>query len=718
MKKCYMLILLLSLFLFPTRIWAASNDYVVTNQEGKVVGSYSKEETGKMISFLKELKSGEYVLTLNADVVLDETLELKTNFIVEGNGHTIRKNPEVSLQYFLSATGETEESFHYRKIRNVNFLGDSKEDSGIGLIFEGKNIEIIGCNFDNLSTGVLIYSVQNASIVNSNFINNRGLGAGGAMVTAGKCEIRNCKFHNNYAVSGGALVLSVGNEVENRNRIENCEFKNNLAEEYGGAIFITSSGRGILDIVDSQFLSNSTESLGGAVYAGSEEAIVNVDNCQFIGNRTTEQGGAINSYSQLNLSGNTKFFNNRSEVEGGAIYSYEMDQLSIEPKVLFQCNYADTGFILHGEYIGKTNSTLSKTDYFLEKDNIINNYDIFVQEEFLKDLTREEKRDYSRNGYPTKPEEKVHIFNYWPNSGKGEFHDDVNEASEKYTILGPEDPKINMKRDGYTFLGWNTEADGTGKSVAIGSEYVVAEIDGACVHLYGQWEKIPEPWIPVKPVVKLEKHSAYIEGYPDGSIRPMDFITRGEAAAMVARLEGLSLQNSSVPNFSDTLGDWYDVYVNAVVDKGIMKGYPDGSFQPNRPITRGELAKMLDAMDPENDGLAPFADIVGHWAESSIHKAYGNARILGYPEDGTFRPDQSITRGETVAMLNRKYNRVVDEKSLETLKEGKIKSFTDLSLEEWYFWDMVEASNTHEYMLRGEKDELNRSLENWHFILN
>ena len=227
------------------------------------------------------------------------------------------------------------------------------------------------------------------------------------------------------------------------------------------------------------------------------------------------------------------------------------------------------------------------------------------------------------------------------------------------------------------------------------------------------------PWNPTTPSEEAPKHETaihklYIYGYEDTSFRPEGNMTRAEAAAMIARLQGLDLSNKARPGFIDVRSGWYNAVVNAVVNAGYMKGYPDGTFRPNGKITRAEFAQMIKAIDKANTGMAPFADAKGHWAEAAINQAYANARITGYP-DGTFRPNNHITRAEAVTVFNKLYDRCVGEPGLADVK-GRLVEFNDINRSHWAYFQVVESSNTHEFY-RTEKGKIDetwvRVLQTW-----
>lgn len=216
--------------------------------------------------------------------------------------------------------------------------------------------------------------------------------------------------------------------------------------------------------------------------------------------------------------------------------------------------------------------------------------------------------------------------------------------------------------------------------------------------------------------VSLETHKAYIAGYEDNTLRAEGNLTRAEAAAMVTRLAGLDLSDTSMPAFKDMQKNaWYFRYINAAV-KAKMLDADNGMMRPNDKITRAEFAKILAAIDKENSSVSKFDDIKGHRYEKEINKIYGNNRIEGY-EDGSFRPDAYLTRAESAAFLNRMFNRIADKEAYAGL-EDKLARFKDFDASKWYYDEMVEATNSHELTRRGKaSDKFGRVYEKWTRIL-
>lgn len=190
-------------------------------------------------------------------------------------------------------------------------------------------------------------------------------------------------------------------------------------------------------------------------------------------------------------------------------------------------------------------------------------------------------------------------------------------------------------------------------------------------------------------------HERYLYGYVDGTVRPEGFITRCEAAALIARLANLDMTNADKPNFPDTPSAWYNTAINAVVAKNLMFADANGNFRPQEPITRGEFARALYYIDRHNDEVAPFEDIKGHIYEAAINQAYGNGLINGYL-DGTFKPDAPIQRAEATKILNKYANRGVDHDGLSLVRQDLI-HFTDIDESHWAYYEIMEAANTHEY---------------------
>ena len=209
---------------------------------------------------------------------------------------------------------------------------------------------------------------------------------------------------------------------------------------------------------------------------------------------------------------------------------------------------------------------------------------------------------------------------------------------------------------------------------------------------------IPNP-TPSKPALNTDDHYAYVVGYPDGTVHPSGYITRAEASTIFFRLltDATREQYWSTTNtYSDVAaGDWYNNAISTLSSAGIVSGYPDGTFRPNAPITRAEMAKIIAIFAKLDKTENRFTDIAGHWAEAYIKLAAGNGWIEGYP-DGTFKPQQNITRAETVTMINRVLDRVPSEES-HLLPYSVMLTFPDCQPGQWFYIAIQEATNSHTY---------------------
>jgi len=199
---------------------------------------------------------------------------------------------------------------------------------------------------------------------------------------------------------------------------------------------------------------------------------------------------------------------------------------------------------------------------------------------------------------------------------------------------------------------------------------------------------------PLMPFPELEKvvHLPYIFGYEDGTVRPNAQITRAEVATILFRLLTEKSKNeflSSVNNFSDVnSADWYNEAISTMANAGVLQGYPDGTVKPNAPVTRAELVTMVSRFEVLSSGSLSFSDVPSrHWARQYIISAAIQGWIEGYT-DGTFKPDSSITRAETAAMLNR----VIGRDKLEPSGEDA-NTWTDNADDAWYYEAIQSAGN-------------------------
>lgn len=199
--------------------------------------------------------------------------------------------------------------------------------------------------------------------------------------------------------------------------------------------------------------------------------------------------------------------------------------------------------------------------------------------------------------------------------------------------------------------------------------------------------------------VSTEKVSqpAYIAGFPDGTFKPGKEVTRAEAVRMFVKLvnNGAELPKNPTTSFKDANNAWYSDEINYAVAKGFIKGYSDGTFKPNQAITRAEFAQMISTFVKNGyPGTGSFKDVKGHWASDAISALYGNKNIKGYG-DGTFKPDQKLTRAEAVTILNSVFGRNTKSNSFANVSEAGLRRFSDVSKSHWAYYEILDASNGH-----------------------
>ena len=194
-----------------------------------------------------------------------------------------------------------------------------------------------------------------------------------------------------------------------------------------------------------------------------------------------------------------------------------------------------------------------------------------------------------------------------------------------------------------------------------------------------------------------DDHVAYVHGYTDGTVKPNNNVTRAETATMLYRLLTESRRNeiqTANNSFSDvSTDDWYNESVSTMANGKYITGYPDGTFGGNKNITRAEFVAMLVRFIGVQNEDCSFIDVSrDYWAYGCIATATKAGWIAGYT-DGTFKPEQPITRAEAMTIINRVLNRGVNEKS--ELMNFRVWPDNDPSA--WYYYEVIEASNEHEY---------------------
>lgn len=205
------------------------------------------------------------------------------------------------------------------------------------------------------------------------------------------------------------------------------------------------------------------------------------------------------------------------------------------------------------------------------------------------------------------------------------------------------------------------------------------------------------------------EHIAYVHGRDTGNFDAEDYVTRAEVSAIFSRLivKKMVFKDDTTSIFNDVSdANWYAAYVKYLSKVGIIKGYEDGSFKPDAPITRAEFATVASRFfELEKGSENQFTDVSeNHWAKEYIDSAVIKGWLLGY-EDGTFKPDQPIKRSETVTIVNRMLNRVADKEYIEANMEDVL-TYPDLDKSHWAYYEILEASNWHDH-------KIENNVESW-----
>ena len=251
-------------------------------------------------------------------------------------------------------------------------------------------------------------------------------------------------------------------------------------------------------------------------------------------------------------------------------------------------------------------------------------------------------------------------------------------------------------REDYVFLGWNTRADGSGEDYAPGDKF---RVKGSADHLYAMWEQTMPDLLDtgVSRWLNTEDHGAYLSGYGGGLFGADNSMTRAEVAQMFYAL----LKDKNVPitkTFYDVPADaWYATAVNTLASLGMVSGGTDGNYRPNDPITRAEFCviALAFAYEPEN-ARCNFTDVtLSDWFYPYVAQAASYGWIGGYT-DGSFGPNDSITRAQVTTIVNNMLGRSADVDYVNRHTE-ELNRFTDVPSTHWAYYQIMEATNAHDY---------------------
>lgn len=294
------------------------------------------------------------------------------------------------------------------------------------------------------------------------------------------------------------------------------------------------------------------------------------------------------------------------------------------------------------------------------------------------------------------------VYAHWTVRSTGGGGGGGGGGTPSYTITVTEGEGANATPDGKVSV-----SSGGDKTIEIGAEdgFVVTDVlvDGESVGAVDEYtfENVREDHTLEIKTAKLltGDHIAYINGYPDGGVHPEANITRAEVSAIFYRLlsdEARSQYEVSSSRFADANANWASAEIATLTSAGILEGYEDGTFRPDASITRAEFAAIASRFDKLEAGSKTFSDVPeSHWAYEAISSAAEKGWINGYP-DGTFRPENAITRAEAVTLANAVLQRECDEAFVaDHLSE--MLTFNDLSDGHWAYGEIMEAANAHDY---------------------
>ena len=289
------------------------------------------------------------------------------------------------------------------------------------------------------------------------------------------------------------------------------------------------------------------------------------------------------------------------------------------------------------------------------------------------------------------PKEATLRFN---SRGGTEFEDEVRDNPFRYNPYN----KIPT-RPGYRFTGWYD-------SSRLDDRYDEDEEISVPMGITTVWAGWEETSVPS--MLNGDDHYAYIQGYSDGTVRPNANITRAQVATIFFRLldEDVRDDNLTTYNtFPDVDEDyWANTAISTMASLGVINGRNSGLFDPDAYITRAEFAAICARFDDSGvDGITTFTDTVGHWAEDEISRAAALGWIQGY-SDGTFRPNQYITRAQAVTMINRVLCRLPED--TDDLLSG-MNTWTDCHEDDWFYLAIQEATNSHDFVAK------DRVYESW-----
>ena len=602
---------------------------------------------------------------------------------------------------------------------------------------------------NGIGGGMYVGTTSNLTLRNSKLLNNDGATQGGAIVaySAGTIELDGVSISENKAQSGaGILALCTAVCNTDIRLLNGTAIDANTATGYGGGIYANAIAKELNVTVTNSSVSGNTAAGGAGIFTyKSGSAVINVDlqsgAVMHDNNAVVNMGGAIYAYNaaNINIAANSAVYNNTAAGYGGGIYA-SASNINIAANSEVYNNTAATAgddlFFYSGTIFTLPNAKDMSGDRILSSDNMeitgwyhdgwnkwnaaqgsyeqIGCWTAETADEYIP-VEKDSHAISLKAAHPLMYTLTYDVTGDLPEGYTAPAKQTLVKGSS-YTVA--EVPaSVSGSKDGvngtFSFNGWKKD-DGT---VLTGVQQLTADLT-----LHGVWSFTkkssggggggshkPTVTIPddVPTGLNGDDHFAYIVGYPNGNVEPNGNITRAEVATIFFRLltEEVRTANSTQSNsLSDvTRGQWFNHAVSTLSSMGIVKGHNDGTFAPNAPITRAEFAAIAARFDDKNtDTSSKFTDIASHWAKNEIGIAANKGWINGYP-DGTFRPNQYITRAEAMTLVNRVLKRLPE--TAEDLHNDMIKWSDNSDTSAWYYLAVQEATNSHYYDIKENKHE-------------
>ena len=577
---------------------------------------------------------------------------------------------------------------------------------------------------NGIGGGMYVGTTSNLTLRNSKLLNNDGATQGGAIVaySAGTIELDRVSVSENTAQSGAGIYTMCTAVCNTDIRLLNgTAIDANKATGYGGGIYAYAIANTLSVTAENSSVSGNTAAGGAGIFTyKSGSAVINVDlqsgAVMHNNNAMTDMGGAIYAYNaaNINIAANSAVYNNTAKTAGddllfnGSTFTLPNAKDMSGDRILFSDKAEITGWYHDGWFKWNPAAKDGQGDF--------EQIDRWTAET-VDEYTPVEKDSHAISLKAAHP--LMYTLTY---DVTGDLPEGYTAPAKQTLVKGSsytvaEVPaSVSGSKDGvngtFSFNGWKKD-DGT---VLTGEQQLTADLT-----LHGVWTFTkkssgggggghkPTVTIPddVPTGLNGDDHYAYIVGYPDSTVRPQNGITRAEVATIFFRLltdETRNANSTKSNSYSDVAaGAWYNHAVSTLSAMGIVKGDSQGKFNPNAPITRAEFAAIAARFDDKaNTTAVDFSDIASHWAKNEINAAANNGWINGYT-DGTFRPNNKITRAEAMTLVNRVLKRLPE--TAEDLHNDMIKWSDNSDTSAWYYLAVQEATNSHYYDLKGNKHE-------------